>query len=327
MQNSTDVSRRAAPAPPIASVPPFDGDFTLALGGGGARGWAHIGVVRALEDAGVRPGRIVGTSMGSIIGAGMAAGVSSHRMEALARRVSVYRLVTRRVPLALFDRRPLLEVVARELGDPLIQELPIPLGITTLDLVSGKAVVIREGRLVDALERSIAVPFFFPPTLDTHGGVWCDLGPWEVVPVTASRALSRAPVVGVLVDSAKPALLERRLPAAALRRFSSRLLAGRAGRSMPPRLTLRRYLALVSAHLAEPVLHQPPDVLIAPNLGLTTAWQFSRVRPMIERGYLAARLAIEGVDVPLVAERRPRFPRPRLLGARLLRRRSLSSAS
>ena len=274
-------------------APPFDGPFTLALGGGGARGWAHIGVARALEEAGLRPSLVVGTSMGSIVGAGIAAGVPSSRMEELGRRVSVYRLVRRRVPLALFDHRPALEVIARELGDPLIEELPIPLAITTLDLVSGRPGVIRSGRLTDALARSIAVPFFFPPTVDADG-VWCDAGPWEVIPVSAARSLSSDPVVGVYVDAAKPVILETRLAGAVLRGISTRLGVDPPPGSARRRLRLRRYLALLAAHLAEPVLREPPDLLIAPNLGLTTAWQFSRVRPMVERGQLAARLAIAG---------------------------------
>ena len=312
----------AAPARP-GPRPPFDGDFTLALGGGGARGWAHIGIARALEEAGIRPGRIVGTSMGSIIGAGIAAGVPAERMERLARRASVYRLVRRRVPLALFDHRPVLQLIADELGNPLIEELPIPLGITTLDLVSGKPAVIQRGRLLDALERSIAVPGFFPPTVAADG-VWCDAGPWEVVPVSAARRLSDAPVVGVHVDSAKPAILEAPLSAALLRGVSASLTA-----RLPPRfrsLSLRRYVALLAAHLATPVLREPPDVLIAPNLGLTQAWQFSRVAPMVERGYLAARAAIHGDEAALAdpsRDRRGRLgPMPRLPRlSRLARRR------
>lgn len=294
--------------PPDTTVsPPFDGEFTLALGGGGARGWAHIGVARALEEAGVRPARIVGTSMGSIIGAGIAAGVPAREMEERARRVAVYRLVRRRVRLALFDHRPVLEVLARDLGNPLIEDLPIPLAITTLDLVSGKPAVIQSGPLLDALERSIAVPFFFPPTVDADGAVWCDAGPWEVVPVSAARRLSSAPVVGVHVDSAKPVILETPLAARALRGVSARL-APAAPQAPGARLTLRRYLALVAAQLAEPVLHEAPDVLITPNLGLTTAWQFSRVAPMVERGHAATAAALRGEATP---QRQRRFLRLR----------------
>ena len=150
--------------------------FTLALGGGGARGYAHIGVARALAARGLHPDRIVGTSMGAIIGAGMAAGRSPDEIEAAARGMSVYRLVRRRGRMALFDPRPLLEWMAADLGDPRIEDLPTPLGITTFDLLTGRPRLITSGRLVDALAMSIAVPLFFPPCRDADG-VWCDAGP------------------------------------------------------------------------------------------------------------------------------------------------------
>ena len=253
--------------------------FTLALGGGGARGWAHIGVARGLDRLGLRPSRIVGTSMGAIIGAGMAAGRTPDEMEEAARRTKVYRLM-RRGRLALFDARPLLERTAAELGDPRIEDLPIPLGITTYDLVAGRPRLITAGSLVDALERSIAVPFFLPPRRDADG-VWCDAGPWEGVPVTLSRAWDPSlPVVGVLADIPKPAFLASRFGAAVLRGASARL----AGSATSDRLTARRFLSLVTARWADPVVVEPPDVLIAPRLGRMNALQFGRIGPAIAIG-------------------------------------------
>jgi predicted acylesterase/phospholipase RssA len=250
----------------------LDRGFTLALGGGGARGYAHIGVARALAARGLEPDRIVGTSMGAIIGAGMAAGRSPAQMEAAARGMSVYRLVRRRGRLALFDPRPLLEWMAADLGDPRIEELPTPLGITTFDLVSGRPRLITSGRLVDALAMSIAVPLFFPPRRDADG-VWCDAGPWEGVPVSLARAWAPdAPVIGVLADIPKLAIFARPASAALLRAASARL-----GGGMPTdRLTARRYLALLAARWADPVTDEPADILIAPRLGWLSALQYSR---------------------------------------------------
>ena len=246
--------------------------FTLALGGGGARGYAHIGVARALAARGLQPDRIVGTSMGAIIGAGMAAGRSPDEMEAAARGMSVYRLVRRRGRLALFDPRPLLEWMAADLGDPGLEELPTPLGITTFDLVSGRPRLITSGRLVDALARSIAVPLFFPPCRDADG-VWCDAGPWEGVPVSLARAWAPdVPVVGVLADIPKLGIFAAPVSAAVLRAASARLGVG----APTDRLTARRYLALLAARWADPVTHDPPDVLIAPRLGWLSALQYSR---------------------------------------------------
>ena len=256
------------------------GGFTLALGGGGARGWAHIGVARALERTGLRPRRVVGTSMGAIIGAGIAAGRSSRDMEEAAGRTSVYRHMRRPGRLALFDARELLRRMVAELGDPLIEELPIPLGVTTYDLVAGRPRLITSGRLVDALEVSIAVPFFLPPRRDADG-VWCDAGPWEGIPVSQARAWdAELPVIGVLADIPKPAFLSSTVGAAMLRRASARLAVANA----PDRLTARRYLSLLTARWADPVVVEPPDLLVAPRLGRMNALQFGRVRPAVEIG-------------------------------------------
>jgi NTE family protein len=262
--------------------------FTLALGGGGARGWAHVGVARALEERALRPTRIVGTSMGAIVGAALAAGRTPDAIEADALRTPVHRLMARRGRFALFDPRPLLDLLARELGDPLIEDLEIPLGITTYDLVAGAPRLITSGRLVDALEVSIAVPFFFPPRRDLDG-VWCDAGPWEGIPVSLARAWDpELPVIGVIADIPKPAFLASRGGAAFLRAVSARLGVGTA----EDRLTARRYLALLTARWADPVVHRPPDLLIAPRLGRMNALQFSRISDAIAIGERDAGLAL-----------------------------------
>jgi NTE family protein len=274
------------------TAPRFAEGFTLALGGGGGRGWAHLGVARALEAHGLRPRRIVGTSMGAIIGAALAAGRTPDEIEEGGRRTSLYRHV-RRGRLALFDPRPLLERLARDLGDPLIEDLPTPLGVSTFDLVRGRARLITSGRLVDALEKSIAVPLFFPPCRDADG-IWCDAGPWEGVPVTLARAWAPdEPVIGVLADIAKPAFLASRVGAALLRATSARLGTGTAAE----RLTARRYLGLLTARWAEPVVVEPPDLLIVPRLGFTNALQFGRIGPVAAIGERDARLALAGIGL------------------------------
>jgi NTE family protein len=261
--------------------------FVLALGGGGARGWAHIGVARALEEAGLRPSRIVGTSMGAIVGAGLAAGYRPDQIEAIAQRTSFREHVRRRGRFALWDPRPVLERMAAETGDPLIEELPTPLGISTYDLVSGQPRLITKGRMIDAIARSIAVPFVFPPHCDADG-VWCDAGPWESVPVSLAREFADLPVVGVWADIPKPAFLASRLGATWLRLVATTLGVGNPGDP----LTARRFLALVASRWAEPVVRQDADLMIRPRLGLTGAWQFDRLAPMVERGYTETRRSL-----------------------------------
>jgi NTE family protein len=276
----------------MTPIPDFREGFTLALGGGGGRGWAHVGVARALEAHGLTPTRIVGTSMGAIIGAGLAAGRTPDQIEERGRGVSLYRHV-RRGRLSLFDPRPLLELLADDLGDPRIEDLPMPLGITAFDLVSGRPRLITSGRLTDALERSIAVPLFFPPSRDADG-IWCDAGPWEGVPVSLARTWSPDdPVIGVLVDISKPGFLASRLGAAVLRAAATRL-----GTATPSeRLTARRYLGLLAQRWADPVVVEPPDLLIAPRLGFANALQFGRVVQVAAMGERDARLALSEIGL------------------------------
>lgn len=271
--------------------------FTLALGGGGGRGWAHIGVARALEEAGLRPSLIVGTSMGAIVGAGLAAGLSADRMLQMADTTSVYRLVGRRARFAMFDPAPLLEALDKTLGGARIEELPTPLAITAYDLVAGRPAAFTSGRVVDALRRSIAVPLFFPPLRDARG-VWCDAGPWEAVPVSVARALApQQAVIGVWVDVPKPSLLAARPMAALLRAVAA--AAGRgAWHGNADRLTARQYLSLLARRWADPVHQEVPDLLIRPRLGPIPAWRFSRARLLADRGYRGATAVLAATVEP-----------------------------
>ena len=262
------------------------GPFTLALGGGGGRGWAHIGVARALDEAGLRPSLVVGTSMGAIVGAGLAAGLSPDAIERMARRTSFYRLVGRRARFAMFDPEPVLETLDAALGRARIEELPTPLAISAFDLVVGRPAAITSGPVVDALRRSIAVPLFFPPCRDASG-VWCDAGPWEAVPVSVARSISTNPVIGVWADVPKPGVLASRPVAALLRAVAARAGGGADG------LSARRYLSLLALRWADPVRHDPPDLLIRPRLGLSPAWRFGGVRKLSALGYRDASAALQ----------------------------------
>jgi NTE family protein len=226
--------------------------------------------------------------MGAVVGAGLSAGRSADEMLSAAHRLPVYRLVGKRARLAMFDPRPLIERLVAELGDPRVEDLPIPLGITAFDLVSGRPRLITGGRLADALAASIAVPLFFPARR-SGGRILTDAGPWEGIPVSLARAWAPdLPIVGVFVDIPKPAFLAGRTGGRLLRAASSRLGVGSADDS----LTARRYLGLLTARLAEPVTVEPPDLLIAPRLGRLNALQFGQIDRAAAIGERDARLAL-----------------------------------
>jgi predicted acylesterase/phospholipase RssA len=235
--------------------------------------------------------------MGAIIGAALAAARTPEEIEDGGRRLSLYRNV-RRGHLSLFDPQPVLDLLAADLGDPRIEDLPIPLGISTYDLVTGRPRLITTGRLVDALEKSIAVPLLFPPRQDAEG-IWCDAGPWEGVPVSLARAWAPDdPVIGVVVVGTKPAFLTYGRSAAFLRATSSRL-----GTATPAqRLTARGYLGLLAARYADPVVVEAPDLLISPRLGKANALQFGHIAELAAIGERDTRLALAGIGLAEASE-------------------------
>lgn len=278
------MSRSAPPRPMTLA-----NGFSLALGGGGARGFAHLGVAEALAERGLVPGRILGTSMGSVIGAGLAAGLTAARMAELASRFDPWRMARRPARLGIFDHRPLMEEVVAEVGHPRIEDLPIPFGAATYDLVSGRHELITSGPVSEALIRSCALSVVFAPVAQGDA-IWADAGVWEPVPISLARLLSSDPVVGVQVIAPKPAWFATSPIAWSLRAGARMLGTGARGE----RLGARRYTALLAARITDPVVDARADLLIVPNLRGVSWVRFSDVETPRRRGYQAAQRALAG---------------------------------
>ncbi|RLF31312.1 MAG: hypothetical protein DRN07_07465, partial [Thermoplasmata archaeon] len=140
----------------------------LALSGGGARGLAHIGVLKVLEREDIPVDFLAGTSMGGIIAAAYAAGLSIEYIEKEALRMGRLRnlitLMDRSLPrLGLFEGQKVQEYLAGHLGDITFDELKIPLALVAVDLETGEEVVLRKGRVVDAVRATISLPGVFAP--------------------------------------------------------------------------------------------------------------------------------------------------------------------
>jgi predicted acylesterase/phospholipase RssA len=282
------------PPEPMTPAPLRLDDFTLALGGGGARGYAHLGVAEALAERGIMPGRIIGTSMGSVIGAGMAAGLSAERMAAIAARIDPWRMARRPARLAMFDHRPLMEKIVAEVGHPRIEDLQIPYAAATYDLVTGRHELVTSGPVADALMRSCAISVVFAPIVDGDA-IWVDAGVWEPVPVSLARRWAPdRPVVGVQVIAPKPAWF-----AAPPLTWSLRAGARMLGTAPAvKRLTARRYSALLATRIIEPVVDAEADLLIVPKLRGVSWIRFGGVEGPRRRGYEAARDALAMVAAP-----------------------------
>jgi NTE family protein len=149
---------RPAPRPPRIG---------LALGGGAARGFAHIGVIQVLEEAGIRPDLVVGTSAGSLVAALYAAGRSGPELARTALAMDESALTDWSFPGRGMIRGDALARYVREMtGGRTIEQLPLPLGIVATDLDSGAAMLFQRGDVGQAVRASSAVPAVFQPVVD-----------------------------------------------------------------------------------------------------------------------------------------------------------------
>jgi len=170
----------------------------LALSGGAVRGAAHIGVLRVLDRAGLRPSVIAGTSVGAIIGAARAAGRSMQEVEEAFSDLDWFSLVrpTLKLRRSLMDTRRLGRFLRSKLGLSTFDELRIPFAAVTCDLNSGETVPLTRGDLVQAIRASSALPGLFPPER-IEGRLLVDGGIVENLPVRVARELGADLVLAV----------------------------------------------------------------------------------------------------------------------------------
>ncbi|MBN1147435.1 MAG: patatin-like phospholipase family protein [Anaerolineales bacterium] len=169
----------------------------LALGGGVARGIAHLGVISVLEEAGIPIDCISGTSVGAIIAAGYAAGIGAQRLIEYAHWFRWRRIARPVLPLkglVSFDR--LASWMVREFGDLTFADLKIPCAVVATDLRKGEPVALRQGRLAPAVQGSCSVPGFVTP-VELDGRLLCDGGVSDMLPASVLRSMGADLVIGV----------------------------------------------------------------------------------------------------------------------------------
>ena len=174
----------------------------LALGGGGARGLAHIGVLKVLEEEGISADCLAGTSMGGIIAAAYAAGLSVTELETEALRLAnlshLARLMTWTPPWQRLlggnrARRYFTKVLGEDLS---FDTLHLPLALTAVDLVRGQEVILREGPVIDAILATAAIPGAFAP-VEMNGYRLVDGGVLNNVPADVARQLGATVIIAV----------------------------------------------------------------------------------------------------------------------------------
>jgi NTE family protein len=187
-------------APPAVKKPLKIG---LALGGGAARGFAHVGVIAVLEEAGLRPQMVVGTSAGSLVAAIYATGKTGAQLQQTALGMEEVAITDWMLPIigkGMFRGDALGRYVNQLVGGRLIEHMAIPLGIVATDLGSGQAVLFRSGDTGTAVRASSAVPAVFVP-VRIGGREYVDGGLVSPVPVRFARQMGADIVIAVDISS------------------------------------------------------------------------------------------------------------------------------
>jgi len=189
------------PEPPPPPKPPVPPRIGLALGGGAARGFAHIGVIQVLEEAGIKVDLVAGTSAGSLVAALYASGKSGKDLAQLAETMDEGAITDWAFPTrGLIRGEALARFVREKVGAKLIEQMPLPLGIVATDLSSGEAVLFRRGDTGTAVRASSSVPAVFQP-VNISGHEYVDGGLVAPVPVRYARQMGAEMLIAVDISS------------------------------------------------------------------------------------------------------------------------------
>ena len=171
--------------------------ITLVLGSGGARGYAHIGVIEVLEQQGIKPDFIVGTSAGSIVGSIYASGKTAKQLTEIALGMKATDVREFKIGLkGIFDGRKVEDYVNKQVGEQTLEQLQIQMFVVATELKNGEKVVFNSGNTGQAVRASVTIPSMFIPTL-IDGKEYVDGGLVSPVPVNVARELGADVVIAV----------------------------------------------------------------------------------------------------------------------------------
>jgi NTE family protein len=266
----------------------FKPKIGIALGAGSARGWAHIGVLRALDAAGIQPHVVCGTSIGALVGAVYADG----KTDELTQWVTS---LTWRKVMGFFDvsfsggiiKGARLTTFLRDnFMSKSIAELALPFAAVATDLASGREIWLREGLVAEAVRASIALPGLFTPQ-GSGGRLLVDGALVNPVPVSLCRAMGADFVIAVDLSSSLVGRHVRRLDADTARR-----------RRAPSMLeVVTDSLAIMQVRITRSRLAgEPADAVITPRLGWLRLLDYHRATEAIEEGVDAAELMIPQIQ-------------------------------
>jgi NTE family protein len=295
----------------------------LALGGGAARGFAHIGIMRTLLAHGIVPNVVVGTSIGAVVGGAFVAG-HLDTLEEWARGLQVRNVLgyldIRLNGSGLIGGEKLAAQLHSSIGPTLIEELPFKFASVATEVRTGHEIWLTRGRLVEAMRASYALPGIFAPVL--IGDRWLVDGALvNPVPVSAARALGAEIVIAANLSSdifthsttiyahgalppAEPAQSEAEAPLPKRRfgkffspeRTVKREFFGSGGRPGISSVMVDAFNIMQDRITRARLAGDPPDLLISPRVGQIGWFDFHRAADLIDFGARAAERAIDTIQ-------------------------------
>ena len=294
----------------------------LALGGGAARGFAHIGIIKTLVAHGIFPKVVVGTSIGAVVGGGYASG-QLDKVEAWARSLqprNIFGYLDIRLNgSGLIGGAKLAAELEATIGQGLIEDLPVKFATVATEVRTGHEIWLTHGRMVDAIRASYALPGIFAPVL--IGDRWLVDGALvNPVPVSAARALGAEIVIAANLSSdiftvyshgaaadpavsvAPKAVAEPEPPKRGLGKFFSaertvkREFFGGGGRPGISTVMVDAFNIMQDRITRARLAGDPPDLLISPRVGQIGWFDFHRADDLIAHGARAAERAIESIQ-------------------------------
>ncbi|MEA1947432.1 MAG: patatin-like phospholipase family protein [Thermodesulfobacteriota bacterium] len=308
------------------------GTVGLALGSGSARGWAHIGVIRALTEAGIRVDYVAGTSIGALVGAVYTSGEIETLEEVVLQldwKQIAYFFDVVLPKSGLIDGKKVSTFIRSHLKGINIEELPIPFCAVATDLGTGNEVVLKQGDIIEAIRASISVPGIFTP-VKRNGNILVDGGLVNPVPVSVVREMgadfviavdlnhnivggkgfrqASAPILSVSqsgreggqVTEKKNKILEvlnNRIASVDFPALSQ--IREWMGTEQLPNIfeVLISSINIMEAQITATKLKtDPPELLIQPNLGHLKFLEFNRAKEAIAEGYMETKARLDRIS-------------------------------
>jgi len=302
--------------------------ITLVLGGGGARGLAHIGVLKVLEENQIPINAIIGTSIGALVGGMYAAGLNAGQLKEIALSLNHISLAKLFPPSfsshGILDSDNIRTFLKKYINEPIIESLKIPFFAVSTDLITGEEIVLNKGSLIEAIIASISIPGIFIPSF-YNGRYLVDGGLVDPLPVEVAIKNKLKPIIAVNIipdptnilnkiskdktdddskNNEKSTVIKNRiLDRIQFHNHSSKDAEVKENKSIKistiPNLTktLLQSFTILSHHILTLHLKEyKPHLLIQPDLGNIEVFEFLKGKELIDNGEKAALHSLKQIE-------------------------------